>query len=112
MIYDPFSVVVVPFPFTDKLKSKTRPALVISTKKYQEKTGHVSLLMITSAKHSVWFADFLVRDLKMSGLPIESYVRHKIFTVDLRLIEKKIGKLSEKDIKEIKKIFRSCVACA
>ena len=32
MIYEPFDVIVVPFPFTDSLKTKRRPALVLSQK--------------------------------------------------------------------------------
>lgn len=110
MIYSPFSIVVVPFPFTDKAKNKRRPALVISTEKFQKETGHVSLLMITSAQHSEWFCDFLITDLEKTGLPIESIVRQKIFTIDLRLIEKSIGHLSKKDVNTIQSLLKKCVA--
>jgi len=30
--YDPWDVVVVPFPFTEKVGAKRRPALALSTK--------------------------------------------------------------------------------
>ncbi|MCX7121483.1 MAG: type II toxin-antitoxin system PemK/MazF family toxin [Gammaproteobacteria bacterium] len=110
MIYKPFSIVVLPFPFTDVAKSKKRPALMISTELFQKENGHATLLMITSAQHSEWFGDHLIADLKCAGLSVDSYVRQKIFTVDLRLIEKKIGMLSKEEIVTVKKILKKCIA--
>ena len=109
-IYKPFSIVIVPFPFADIVKSKKRPALVVSTEKFQQENAHISLFMITSAKHSQWFGDYLIQNLKQAGLPIESYVRQKLFTVDSRLIEKQIGTLSKKEITAIKALCHRCSA--
>lgn len=101
MIYKPFSVVSVPFPFTDANQQKRRPALVLSAREFQQKNGHVSLAMITTAKHSSWLGDHRILDLKKAGLPIESIVRQKIFTLDIRLIEKELGFLSHEDQQEV-----------
>lgn len=109
MIYKPFSIVVVPFPFTDSSKRKKRPALVISTEKFQKDNGHAILLMITTAKHSKWYGDLLIKDLESTKLPVESYIRQKVFTIDLRLIEKKLGVLSKKDISLLKSLLRKCI---
>jgi mRNA interferase MazF len=109
VIYKPFDIVKVPFPFTDKAKSKKRPALVISAETFQKETGHVSLLMITSAKHSKWFGDYLLKNLDATGLSQEVIVRQKIFTMDLRLIEKTIGHLSKKDGEAVKLILQKCI---
>ena len=109
MIYKPFGVVVVPFPFTHIAKHKKRPALVMSTEAFQKENGHVALLMITSAKHSAWFGDFCIRDLQETGLSVASYVRQKIFTIDSRLVEKQIGCLSQKDISGVKKHCAQCL---
>lgn len=106
-IYEPFSVVVVPFPFTDSHNTKRRPAIVLSSKDHQKHSKNVTLLMITSAKHSRWHDDCQIEDLGSTGLTAESVMRQKIFTLDCRLIIDRIGKLSSKDktalIKEIKK---------
>ena len=102
MIYKPFSIVIIPFPFTDKLHTKRRPALVLSSSLHQKETDHITLLMITSAKNSDWGSDYSIEELKPTGLTSPSIIRQKIFTIDSRLIIDKIGCLSDDDEKEIK----------
>lgn len=99
--YKPYTVVAVPFPFTDGTNSKRRPALVISSEEFQKKNSHITLLMITSAKHSKWYADHKLQDLEQSGLNSASVVRQKVFTLDSRLVIKHVGKLSDRDRKKI-----------
>ena len=94
MIYKPYSVVTVPFPFTDSIRVKRRPALVLSQQAHQEQTGHITLLMITSAKHSAWASDYSIVQLETTGLSATSIIRQKIFTIDQRLVLNAIGHLS------------------
>lgn len=101
MTYKPYSVVIVPFPFTESIRTKRRPALVLSTEKHQNETGHITLLMITSAKHSVWPSDYSIEHLKTTGLPSLSIIRQKIFTLDLTLIQGVLGCLSASDKKQV-----------
>ncbi len=96
-IYKPFDVLVVPFPFTEQGLNKKRPVIVISGEVHQEETGHLTILMITTAKKSTWPSDVQIFDLEEAGLPQVSYVRQKIVTVDERLVLKKIGHLSLRD---------------
>ncbi len=103
MTYDPFSIVLVPFPFADKVETKRRPALVLSSKYHQKESGHITLLMVTSAKKSTWESDYLIQDIKTTGLNSSSIVRQKLFTIDIRLIIEDLGKLSDQDAKKIKK---------
>lgn len=95
--YKPFSIVVVPFPFTDSASVKRRPAVVLSSEDHQKHTKNITLLMITSAKHSEWYDDYKIIDLDAAGLSADSIVRQKIFTLDIRLIFNCIGKLAVKD---------------
>lgn len=101
MTFKPYTVVVVPFPFTDGPTAKKRPALVISKEAFQKNTGHVCLLMITSAKNSNWFGDHDIADLIACGLPTPSIVRQKAFTIDIRLIQKSIGVMAANDIQKV-----------
>ena len=110
MIYKPFDVVVVPFPFTDSSRTKRRPALVLSNKTdFNSIIEHSVLSMITSQKNEPWPLDVLIKNKKQSGLTAPSVVRMKLFTLDNRFIIKKIGQLSKSDqvnVKQsLKKIF-------
>ena len=53
--------------------------------------------MITSASNSEWPMDVEIEDLDTAGLPSESIVRMKLFTLDGRLILKHIGSLNRND---------------
>lgn len=107
MTYSPFDVVVVPFPFTDRQTQKRRPALVLSkSEKFNMTCGHYVLAMITSQKNPDWPFDISIFDVKKAGLTAASKVRMKLFTLDARLILKKIGTLSNKDRKTVSKALR------
>jgi len=98
VIYKPGDVVVVPFPFTDKLSNKRRPALVVSSDSdFNAESGHVVLAMITSAANSPWPLDVELSDLTSAGLSSPSKVRMKLFTLDARLIIKTAGRLATDD---------------
>lgn len=104
-IFKSYSVVTVPFPFTDKDYTKKRPALVISQEEYQKYTHHCILAMITSAKQSGWGNDISIQDIKAAGLPGASVVRLKLFTLDERLILSELGELSRQDKEAVKNIW-------
>lgn len=102
MTYNCWDIITVPFPFTDRTTTKKRPALVISKPEYQCKTGNIILLMITSAGNSSWYSDVQIADLNAAGLKNPSIIRFKVFSLDERLIIKKIGSLPESDKIKVK----------
>ena len=104
--YKRYRMIVVPFPFTDSQESKRRPALVVSSEQHQQETGQVTLMMVTSAKHSRWESDHLIQDLNLAGLTAPSYIRLKIFTLDLRLVLKEAGYLGVIDQKQVQSMLR------
>jgi len=98
MTYDRYTVVKVPFPFTDKLASKNRPALIISAaEQFNNQIEHSVMAMITSAKQSDWPLDTIITDLSSAGLPAPSLIRLKLFTLDHRLIRGALGELTTED---------------
>ncbi len=108
MIYEPFDVIVVPFPFTDSSRTKRRPALVLSQKNdFGSKIEQSVLAMITSQKNDPWPLDVPIKNKKQSGLTAPSVVRMKLFTLDNRLILRKIGHLSKTDQNQVKKSLTS-----
>ena len=95
MTCDPWDVVTVPFPFTDRAAQKRRPALVLSQRSFN-RHGHSLMAMITSSRPS-WPGDSPLSQLASCGLSAPCIVRLKLFTLDNRLIVKRIGRLSEED---------------
>ena len=98
MIYEPFAVVDVPFPFVDSFRQKSRPALVLSNSTFQKANGAMILAMITSAERSSWKFDAALADWRMAGLKKPCLIRWKLFTLDAALIRGLRGHLSERDI--------------
>jgi len=94
---EPFAVVRVPFPFTDRAVQRRRPALVLSDPEFQRGSAHVLLAMITTARSSSWPLDWPIQDLAPSGLREPCRVRLKLFTLDERLILGQLGLLAAID---------------
>ena len=106
MICDLFDIVVVPFPFIDKPASKKRPALVLSNIDFNA-TGYSILSMITTKQKPIWPGDTQITDIAACGLRSPCLVRLKLFTLDNRLILRKIGRLGENDSSEVTNHLRN-----
>ena len=96
MTFEPFDIVVVPFPFTDRNASKRRPALVVSSGAFNRDHRQTILSMITSAPGE-WPSDVAVRGWRKAGLTVPCKVRLKLFTLDDDLIVRKLGSLTPAD---------------
>jgi len=105
-IYKQWDVVVVHFPFVDTPKAKSRPALVLSDFQFNEK-GLIILSMITTKKSVSRYMDTIILDIKSAGVTKPSIVRWKVFTLDSRIVKRKIGRLASDDISNCKKALRS-----
>jgi len=96
VICDRWDVVVVPFPFSDKAAEKRRPALVLSGTTFNG-AGHTILAMITTRGHHPWPGDCNLEYLADAGLPLPCIVRLKLFTLDNRVILRRLGRLTDAD---------------
>ncbi len=110
MGFEPFDVVVVPFPFTDKVGAKRRPALVVSTSAFNDRHDQVVLAMITTAKQSDWPSDVHIHDWGKAGLTAPCRVRFKLFTLDRDLILRRTGTLADKDRAAVGAALSDCLA--
>ena len=95
MICDSWDVVVTPVPFTDGPASKRRPALVLSPEGFN-RYGYTILAMITKADRSQWPSDTEIKH-ETAGLKHSCVVRMKVFTLDTRLILRRVGQLAQSD---------------
>ena len=106
MICEGWDVVVVPFPFSERPGTKKRPALVLSRPGFN-KAGHTALAMITTRAHRPWPGDVEIEGLEQAGLPLPCIVRLKLFTLDNRLLARKIGSLAVADQRRVSSALRS-----
>jgi mRNA interferase MazF len=109
MIVEPWAVVIVPFPFTDLPVWKPRPAVVLSKRFFQDKTGQSVIAMVTRGLRSAWPSDVPISDLDTAGLPKPSLVRARIGTVENRFIARQIGVLAHSDRAAVLRSFHESV---
>lgn len=102
MTFDRYTVLRVPFPFTDRNTSKNRPALVLSdAASFNTPAGHSVMAMITSEGNAPWPLDCVIANLTAAGLPVPSRVRFKLFTIDHRLVRGELGRLALDDVAQV-----------
>jgi mRNA interferase MazF len=107
---DPFDIVVVPFPYADRLAEKRRPALVISNRKL---AAHdlIWVAMITSAENEPWSSDVAIVDFTRAGLPAPSVVRPaKIACIEPSRIDRRIGRLNKTAARKVGQRLRGFIA--
>jgi mRNA interferase MazF len=102
VICDQWTVALVPFPFMEVPASKRRPALVLSSKAFNQDNGHSIFAMITTAKATTWPSDYLLQKPIEVGLTQNCYVRWKTFTLPNDLIIKELGPLAAADWHAVK----------
>ena len=96
MTFEPFDVVVVPFPFTDRRAAKRRPALIVSSAHFNQVHEQAVLAMITTTAIG-WPSDVALRGWQEAELNAPCKVRFKLFTLDYTLIVRRLGALSKRD---------------
>ena len=102
-------VIVVPFPYSDRLAQKRRPALVVSHTDLLS-LGFIWVVMITSAKNSSHPSDYPIADLALAGLPSPSVIRpSKIACLEPSRVLRVAGTLGVVETEEIFRRVRAFV---
>ena len=106
---EPWDVVRVPFPYTNRPVQQRRPALVVARHAGEDMPGLLWVLMITSAAHRRWPKDVTITDLDAAGLPVPSMVRSvKLATIAAAQAET-IGSLYAGDRKRVAAFLRAAL---
>lgn len=91
--YQAGDVVVVPFPYSDRLAEKRRPALVVSNHALAAQ-GFIWVAMITSAAQVPRDGDELIANPAGAGLTVACRVRpSKIACIEPSRILRRVGRL-------------------
>ena len=100
-------VVLVPFPFTDLTRQKARPAVVVSSERFNAASADVILVAISSKLPATSNDTDLVlqhgsADFQTTGLRVSSVIRTaKLVTLQQSLIYTTLGKLGSRLIDEL-----------
>jgi mRNA interferase MazF len=95
--FESFDIVVVPFPYTDRLGEKRRPAIIVSHPSLEEDQGVVWVAMITSSDLGTSDA-IAISEIDVTGLNRPSFIRPaKLTTLETSRVLRKTGKLSHID---------------
>jgi mRNA interferase MazF len=104
-------VVLVPFDFTDRSGRKWRPAVVISTDRYNDETPDVLIALITGNLRAVSHpGDHRIADWQAAGLLRPSLAQTKIATIEASIIGRKLGALSRADWDAFRRGLRRALA--
>ncbi len=99
-MYNQREIILIPFPYSDLTFSKKRPALIISNNSIKNFEDLICVL-VTSKIHK---DDILIKkeNIEKGSLPFKSAIKpHRIFTIDKRIIVKRICKIDKKLYKEV-----------
>lgn len=96
--YERGAIVLVPFPFSDQTAIKKRPAVIISSKKYNTISSDIIIMAVTSQiEKSLGIGECPIKNWKEAGLLKSSSIKPAISTIEQTLVLKTLGKLSAED---------------
>ncbi len=91
-------IILVPFPFTDQSTTKKRPAVVVSSKQYNQQRPDLVLMAVTSqVKPTASFGEVFISGWKKAGLLKPSAIKPIFTTIEKGLVLKSLGRLAQKD---------------
>ena len=106
----PWDVIVVPFPYSERLAEKRRPAIVVSNE-ILHVDGFVWIAMVTGAGKERRPGDVEIRDLRSASLPGASMVRvSKLATIEPGRIVRRIGRLAAGETAAVRKAIMAFLA--
>ena len=103
-------VLVLPFPYSDRLAEKRRPAVVVSKPALERKHGLVWVAMITSDRGAAKIDDVAIADIAKAGLPAASLVRPvKLATIEPARVIRVAGGLTRADLASVLTVLQKLI---
>lgn len=111
IVFEQGDILIVPFPFSDLTSVRQRPVIIVSKTEDNEKTDDVITCGITSnlkdSKYSILIDN---EDLESGRIPKKSRIKvNKIFTLEKKIVKKKVGKVKISILDRVKEEFRGLV---
>ncbi len=103
-------VVLVPFPFTDQSAVKRRPAVVVSSERYNRERADLVIMAITSqARFLGMHGEISVAEWQDAGLLKPSAVKPVITTLQQSLVIRLLGRFKEMDQAALRKALSAII---
>lgn len=107
MAFQRGDVVLIPFPYTDLSATKTRPAVVVSSRRYHEVRPDLLVAYVSSQIQGAdRFMDHVIVDWQGANLLKPSFVRPKLAAIEPSLVVHHVGTLSMSDLIEVDRRLR------
>ncbi len=99
-MFEQGNVILIPFPYSDLTGSKKRPALIISNSNLKGEDKICCLITSNNPKDGILISK---NSFNFGKLPFKSWVKpHRIFTIDEKIIIRKLAKVKSDFLKQIK----------
>ena len=109
-VYSFGDVVLVQFPFTDQSSTKQRPAIVISSERYNTERPDLIIVAVTSrVRETLGYAEHLLADWSVAGLLKPSVIKPLIATVEKSLVRKVLGQLEAIDLESVERCIEEII---
>ncbi len=105
MIYSKGDIILLPYPFTNLTVNKVRPAVVVGSD--GEKYDDIFVVPLTSKIHTLSENEFCLENWRESGLNVPTAVKRGCILVDIELVIKKVGVLSNSDLGNVGNSLRA-----
>jgi mRNA interferase MazF len=103
-------IVLVPFPFTSQAAVKKRPAVVVSTRAYNQAKPDLIMMAVTSQmRPSPTLGEVWLNDWSAAGLLKPSAIKPIFATFERALVIKTLGVLSGGDQTELRRAIAEIV---
>ena len=102
-VYSTHDVVLVRYPLSDVSAAKVRPAAVVSA---PHASRDLFVVPLTSRTSGLVAGEFALADWSGAGLNVASAVKRGVFTIEERLIIKRIGRLTTADGQQLERPLR------
>lgn len=99
-------VVLVSFPFTDQSGAKKRPAVVVSSRAYNQSKPDIVIMALTGRiRTPLGLGEAMVADWQDAGLIKASVFKPVFSTIEQSLVTRRMGELSPADLRTLREIL-------
>jgi len=97
--YNRGDIVLVPFPFSNQTVIKKRPAVIISSARYNAASQDIIIMAVPSRLEKVFdIGECRIQNWQEAGLLKPSSIKPVLSTIEQKLVLKKLGSLSTDDL--------------